>query len=140
MFRTKRFPTKKVVALVLLVLVVALAGYSFVRTFAKSEGTRTGLLFKISRTGYVFKTYEGQLHLGGSAMMSKQSVWDFSIKDKAVYEALQRYEGRQVKLFYKELVDAFMWQGNTNYIVYKVEPADFAPLPGATPMAQPAPQ
>ena len=127
MFRSKRFPIKKVVAIGLAVLLVVGAGYALVRTFTKSEGTRSGLLFKISRTGYVFKTYEGQLHLGGSAMMTPQSVWNFSIKDKAVYEELQKYEGAQVKLHYRQLVDAFMWQGNTDYIVYKVEPGPAVP-------------
>ena len=97
-------------------------GYYFWRTYPKSEGTRTGVLFKVSKKGYIFKTYEGQLHLGGSAMMTQQSVWDFSAKDNAVYQKLQQYEGKTVKCHYKELVNAFVWQGDTDYIVYDVEP------------------
>ena len=127
MFRSKRFPTKMVIAIAVALMLVVGGGYALVRTFTKSEGTRSGLLFKISRSGYVFKTYEGQLHLGGSAMMTAQSVWNFSIKDKAVYEELQKYEGAQVKLHYRQLVDAFIWQGNTDYIVYKVEPGPALP-------------
>lgn len=107
--------------IVLIGSVVAFTGYYFWRTFPKSEGTRTGQLFKVSKKGYAFKTYEGQLHLGGSAMMSPQSVWDFSVKNESVYSEMQQFEGKIVKCHYKELVDAFPWQGDTDYIVYKVE-------------------
>ena len=96
-------------------------GYFFYRTYTISEGTRTGMLFKISKKGVVFKTYEGQLHLGGSTILTTQSTWDFSVKDGAVYQQMQRFEGKNVKLHYMELVDAFPWQVDTAYIVYLVE-------------------
>jgi hypothetical protein len=97
------------------------AGYYFWRTYPKSEGTRIGVLFKISKKGYVFKTYEGQLQLGGAQMMTQQSVWDFSAKNAEVYQKLQDMEGKSVKCHYKELVNAFPWQGDTDYIVYDAE-------------------
>jgi len=102
-------------------LVVFMAGYYIYRTYTISEGTRTGTLFKISKKGVVFKTYEGQLHLGGSAVMTQQSVWDFSAANGAVYNTLQNYEGKIVKCHYKQMVHAFPWQGDTDYIVYEVE-------------------
>ncbi|MEY3194954.1 MAG: hypothetical protein RIQ78_1051 [Bacteroidota bacterium] len=54
-------------------------------------------------------------------MMTPQSTWDFSAKDAAVYSELQKYEGKNVKCYYREKVDAFPWQGDTDYIVYRVE-------------------
>ncbi|TNE61659.1 MAG: 6-phosphogluconate dehydrogenase [Bacteroidetes bacterium] len=102
-------------------LLVFGAGYYVYRTYTISEGSRTGTLFKISKKGVLFKTYEGQLHLAGSVMMSQQSTWDFSAKDGTVYEALQQFEGKNVKCYYRQKVDAFPWQGDTDYIVYKVE-------------------
>ena len=96
-------------------------GFFFYRTYTISEGTRTGMLFKISKKGAIFKTYEGQLHLGGSTILTTQSTWDFSVKDATVYQRMQQFEGKNVKLHYKEMVDAFPWQGDTNYIVYQVE-------------------
>lgn len=101
--------------------IVFCIGYYFIRTITKSEGTRIGLLYKISKKGIVFKTYEGQLHLGGSVMMTEQSIWNFSVKNAAVYQQLQNYEGKVVKLHYRELVHAFPWQGDTNYLVDQVE-------------------
>ncbi|MBK9151060.1 MAG: 6-phosphogluconate dehydrogenase [Saprospiraceae bacterium] len=100
------------------------AGYYFYRTYTLSEGTRSGVLFKISKKGKVFKTYEGQLMLAGSAILTKASTWDFSVKDAATYSQLQMLEGKHVRLYYKELVDAFPWQGDTDYLVYKAEEID----------------
>jgi hypothetical protein len=99
-------------------------GYYIYRTLPKKNNeVVSGTLFKLSYDGYVFKTYEGQLHLIGSSMITSQSTWDFSIKDKAVFEKMQNYVGKQVKLRYKELPEAALpWVGNTKFIVYEVEP------------------
>ena len=97
------------------------AGYFIYRNYTISEGTRTGTLVKISKKGVMFKTYEGQLHLAGSMMMSQQSTWEFSAKNAEVYKKLQQFEGKNVRCHYKQKVDAFMWQGDTDYIVYDAE-------------------
>lgn len=94
--------------------------YYFYRTYTLSEGTRTGMLFKISRKGKIFKTYEGQIQLAGATMMSKQSIWEFSVTNPHTYNDLQNLEGKNVRLHYREVVDAFPWQGETNYLVYDV--------------------
>lgn len=112
---------KRSLWLVLALLVVASAGYYVYRNYTISEGTRTGTLVKISKKGVVFKTYEGQLHLTGSMMMSQQSTWEFSAQNAAVYEKLQQFEGKVVKCHYKQKIDAFPWQGDTDYIVYDAE-------------------
>lgn len=110
--------------IMLIVAIVAGAGYYFWRTFTVSDGTRTGTVYKISRRGYIFKTYEGELQLAGTDMMTKQSVWTFSAKDGKVAESLRLLEGKMVTCYYRELEDAFPWQGDTDYIVYKVEEAN----------------
>ena len=102
--------------------IIGSAGYYFMRTYTVSEGNRAGLLFKISKKGVAFKTYEGQLHLGGSIQMSDQSVWNFSAKDADIYQKLQQFEGKNVSLHYNELVNPFPWQGDTKYIVDGVQP------------------
>ena len=71
-------------------------GYYIYRNYTISEGSRSGTLFKISKKGVAFKTYEGQLLLAGSQMMTTQSTWDFSAKDASVYSELQKYEGKNV--------------------------------------------
>jgi hypothetical protein len=56
-------------------------------------------------------------------MMTKNSIWAFSVKDRETYTEIQKYEGKNVKLHYKQLVDPFSWQGDTEYLVYMVEAA-----------------
>ena len=113
---------RRIAWIALILGIVSAIGYYFARTYTVSEGNRTGLLFKISKKGIVFKTYEGQLHLGGSIQMSPQSVWDFSAKDASIYQKLQQFEGKNVSLHYNELVNPFIWQGETKYIVDGVTP------------------
>jgi hypothetical protein len=113
--------TRRILWGLLILAIVGSTAYYFVRTYTVSEGSRTGLLFKVTKKGYVFKTYEGQLHLGGSVMMTEQSIWNFSATNDAVYQTLQKSEGKTVTLHYRQMQNAFPWQGDTDYIVYKVE-------------------
>ncbi len=113
---------KKTLMISLVALILFSISYYVYRTWTISDGTRTGKLFKISKKGVMFKTYEGELHLGGSQIMSASSIWPFSVKNESVYNEVQKLEGREVKLHYKQLVDPFVWQGDTEYIVYKAEP------------------
>ena len=105
----------------LIAALIFATGYYIYRNYTISEGTRTGILYKVSKKGVMFKTYEGQLLLAGSVMLTQQSTWDFSAQNSKVYEDLQKLEGKSVKCHYRQKVDAFAWQGDTDYIVYKVE-------------------
>ncbi len=111
----------------LILFLLALAGggaFVWVSSWTYSDGTRAGTLTKISKKGVVFKTYEGQLNLGGFQHDPEGisgNIWDFSVPKKDVYEQLQHFEGKQVKLFYKERYRAMPWQGKTTYFVYNVQ-------------------
>jgi hypothetical protein len=111
---------KKLAWMTILGLILFSTVYYFYRDYTVSEGTRTGLLFKISKKGKVFKTYEGQIQLAGATIMNKESTFEFSTEE-SVYQSLQMLEGKNVRLHYREKVDAFPWQGDTNYIVYQAE-------------------
>ncbi len=86
---------------------------------------------KLSRKGYVFKTYEGQLNLGmvinqdANAMASVNNIWEFSVskKDQAVIDSLENAitTGKRVRLHYREKYKALPWRGETVYFIYKVE-------------------
>lgn len=100
-------------------------GYLWVCNWTYSSGTRAGTLIKISRKGVVFKTYEGQLNLGGFRENADDgisgNIWEFSVWEEEVYRELQNYEGKQVKLHYREKYKSMPWQGDSNYFIEKVE-------------------
>ena len=111
--------------LILFLLAVVGGGlYFWVCNWTYSKGTRAGSLIKISYKGVVFKTYEGQLNLGGFQNNPNGvtgNIWEFSVWKDEVYEELQDYEGKQVKLHYRQKYKAMPWQGDTDYFIYKVE-------------------
>lgn len=119
--------TKKVLLFALLIGILVGTGYVvFNYTWTYSKGVSTGNLVKISKKGYLLKTYEGLQDVGGIRANEQGTVisnmWEFSVVDDQVYEQLQALQNNKVKLYYKQTRKAFPWRGNTNYFVYKVEP------------------
>jgi hypothetical protein len=112
---------KKILVILIFAGIASLTVYYFYRNWTVSEGTRTGILYKISKKGRIFKTYEGELMLGNSPMMTKESIWYFSVENKEVYQEMQQFEGKNVKVHYREKEDTFPWQGDTDYLVYDVQ-------------------
>lgn len=110
-----------------LFLILGFAAYIFICGRTYSDGFRTGVAIKISQKGFLFKTYEGELNLGGisqgdGTIMTK-NIWTFSVQknDTAVYNTIARNEGKQIRLHYKEVVKNFFWQSETAYFVNTVE-------------------
>lgn len=106
-------------------LVLFIILYFLYTNYTFSEGTRTGYLIKTSRKGYIFKTYEGQLNLGGFGTDKSTgligNIWNFSIDDVEMYQKIQSFEGEKVTVSYKEINNAMPWQGETNYFVYDIK-------------------
>ncbi|MEM6629279.1 MAG: 6-phosphogluconate dehydrogenase [Bacteroidota bacterium] len=107
----------------LVLLLLAILGGS-VAIFANfSDGYRVGRVIKLSRKGYVFKTWEGQLNL--EALSQDEGIWEFSVERgddeirNQIDEAVE--EGYRVKLYYKEKYFQFDWRGKTKYFIYNVE-------------------
>ena len=107
-----------------LVLVAVSVIYYFICGLTYSEGTRSGILTKVSKKGYLFKTYEGELIIGGlnegDGAIMPATVFKFSILDQKVYQQLETDQGRKVIVYYKEVIKNFFWQGETDYFVYQV--------------------
>lgn len=106
--------------LVIFGLLYVLTGWSY------SDGERAGTVSKFSRRGYVFKTYEGVLNVGGfsgeTGTLTPQ-YFDFSVKDEAVglkiTEAVKT--GQRVTLHYEEKILRLPWNGDTKYYITSVE-------------------
>jgi hypothetical protein len=116
---------KKILLYFSLIIVTAFAIFYLVCSYTYSEGTRAGLLIKFSRKGFLFKTYEGQLNIGGmqppTSTVGTNMLWDFSVNDSKVSEKMMECEGKYVSIHYKEVVKNFWWQGETKYFVTHVE-------------------
>ncbi len=107
---------------VVALIVIFLGIYIYINmVYTYSEGNRAGRLIKFSHKGYVFKTYEGELNLGGinntNGGVLINNIWLFSVADKAVADSLSQYEGKDIVLHYKEKMSALPWRGESKYIV-----------------------
>ena len=110
--------------LILLALIVAVLTYFIVTPY--SEGARAGTLVKLSKKGYLFKTYEGELSqtlvVGDLSSASANSkLWEFSVNanDTALLSKLNNalLTGHRVELNYEEKYIVFSWQGDTKYFI-----------------------
>jgi len=127
--RIKRKTTKFFKWLLIIFLIVSIGSFSFLYWGTYSEGSRSGMVVKISKKGWLFKTYEGQLNiLTFGATKSPNFVsesFEFSVERgnadliKALEEA--SLSGERVSLKYKERFIKFLWRGETVYFVTEVD-------------------
>jgi len=117
---------KKILLSILGIIVVVLAIFFFARySYTYSEGNRAGRLIKFAKQGFMFKTYEGEMNLGGVSNAANNSMmmnymWDFSVNDQSVADTLLKLEGREISVHYKQKMGKLPWRGDTKYIVDKV--------------------
>lgn len=111
-----------------LLFVLLLAGMGVLAFYyfgTYSEGVRSGVVVKISRKGYLFKTYEGQLNLMTFGAVRSQNLvsesFEFSVSSGQT-DLIKQLEqaslsGERVSLHYKERFGVFPWRGDTKYFV-----------------------
>ena len=118
----------KIIAWIVVILLLAGAGffyYKFMWVF--SDGTKTGELNSLTYTGYIWKTYEGEMILSGYGNKSasggavQSKIFKFSVADKAVAEELQQLTGQRVTVHFKEYKGTLPWRGYERAIVDVIE-------------------
>ena len=121
----------KIIALVVVLLLLVGAGFGYYKfLWVFSDGTKTGELNSLTYTGYIWKTYEGEMILSGygtkgSAGGSVQSkIFKFSVDDDAVAQELQQLTGQRVTVHFKEYKGALPWRGYERAIVDRIENAE----------------
>jgi uncharacterized protein YwgA len=118
--KKKMHPVKKFfLYVILLATVITSLYFTFVYYVPYSEGVRSGELIKISKKGYVIKTWEGEISQG----ISGAQVFKFSVMDNqpAVIDSLKKFQGNFVKVEYVERYRTFFWWGDTRHFITKVE-------------------
>lgn len=129
-----------------LLFLLVVFGVLFVLTgWSYSDGERAGTVSKFSRRGYLFKTYEGVLNVGGfsgeTGSLTPQ-YFDFSVKDDAVAQQITDAvkTGQRVTLHYEEKILRLPWNGETKYYITAVEVIGPPPSPYGTNPAYPGGQ
>ena len=135
----KRSRIKRFLLLWLAGVLVALAIWTVAAlNFTYSDGDRGGVLQKLSRKGWLCKTYEGELALYVVPGMAPE-IWEFSVRDEAVAKQLSGFVGERIQLHYAEHrgipTNCF---GETSYFVDRVTPAP-SPTPPVLPDASAPP-
>lgn len=124
------FKKRMIIGISALVLILSLIVY-FRYYFVYSEGTRVGILYKFSRKGTIFKTYEGEVMLPGIRNKYKESsmssnMFYFSVTDEALARKLMNSQGMEIELQYVYYNRPLPWRGDSyegekgQYIVEKL--------------------
>lgn len=113
----------------LLLLLGTIGVFSFAYWGSYSEGVRSGMVVKISKKGFVFKTYEGQLNLQTFGANKSPNIvsesFEFSVEGdrEDIIKVLEEasLSGERVSLKYVERLVKFPWRGETKYFITEVE-------------------
>jgi hypothetical protein len=93
----------KLIVLGLLVALLAVAGLWTAATlaFSYSKGERVGFVQKLSRKGWVCRTWEGELAMS-PVPGSPPQIFTFTVPDEVVAKKIAASEGKRVSLTYEE--------------------------------------
>jgi hypothetical protein len=133
---------RKVIFLSILFLLLFGAGYIYWFYYNSfSDGTRDGVLYKFSRKGNIFKTYEGEMVQPGLRSVQGGTIntnnFFFSVSDVKLADTLDKCIGKSVKVHYIQYRKSLPWRGenyngknqeNGQYIIDRVENVSEAQL------------
>ena len=131
MEKTTRKRVGAVIAWVIALVLLVGSGFGYYKfLWVFSDGIKTGELNSLTYTGYIWKTYEGEMILSGYGSKSssggtvQSKIFKFSVKDKAVAEQLRELTGQRVTVHYKEYKGALPWRGYERAIVDRIDNAE----------------
>lgn len=126
------------------VVIVLFAAYTWlVMSWSYSEGERAGYVQKVSKKGWLCKTWEGELALITMPGTVAEKFL-FSVRDEAVAQHINQSLGKRVSLAYEEHVGLpTSCFAETSYFVTGVkvidDPVPLAPAPAQAAPATPVP-
>jgi len=104
-----------ILTVVVLGLLTTGLGYLFL-TYTYSSGHRVGKLVKLSKKGFVPKTWEGTMDLGSG----DQLTWQFSVHKDEIGHELSKHSGKMVRLEFRELLWKVFYETKYDVIAWKV--------------------
>ncbi len=118
---------KKIFILISFLLLLIISSYVYYNYFfVYSEGSRVGILYKFSKKGTFFKTYEGEMVLpgikaGNSTTGMSTNRFQFSVANEELAEELMSKQGMELELHYLNYNKGLPWRGD----VYAPEDGQF---------------
>ncbi len=107
------------------ILLLLAAGYGlFIWKWVYSEGERAGFVQKLSKKGYVCKTWEGELTMVALPGAAPEKFL-FTVRNDAVAADINKHVGKKVALYYEEKLGLpTSCFGDTQYFITKVKPLE----------------
>lgn len=97
----RRFTIRLLAALIIFPS-IALAGWTWVTLkFVYASGDRSGYVQKLSKKGWLCKTWEGELAMANLPGAMPQ-IFEFTVRDEAVAQAITKSMGERVSLHYEQ--------------------------------------
>jgi hypothetical protein len=111
----------KVLLAIPIILVVVVALWIWVALgYTYSSGQRAGYIQKISKKGWLCKTWEGEIAMTPLPGATPQ-LFPFTVRSDSVAHLLEEYAGKQVSLTYEQHIGIpTSCFGDTEYFVTKV--------------------
>ncbi len=121
----KRFHVGRWIAGLILIPLVLVSLYTWLMlTWSYSSGERAGYVQKLSKKGWIFKTWEGELALATVPGVMPEKFY-FSVREDAVAEKINQTMGKRVALSYEQHIGLPVdWFGETEYFVTNVKPVE----------------
>jgi hypothetical protein len=112
----------KITIVIVLMAVLGFGGWTwFTLTYNYSDGERAGYVQKLSRKGWICKTWEGELALV-NLPGAMPEIFHFSVRDDGVAKRVQQSVGKRVALSYEQhLGIPTTCFGETEYFVVDIE-------------------
>ena len=107
---------------VFLMAVLGFGGWTWIAlTYNYSDGERAGYVQKLSRKGWICKTWEGELALV-NLPGAMPEIFHFSVRDDAVAKRIQDSVGKRVALSYEQHIGIpTTCFGDTQYFVVDIK-------------------
>lgn len=117
--KTRNPRKRKIIFIAISTVAVILVTVVYFRYyFVYSEGTRVGILYKFSKKGTFFKTYEGEMMLPGLRTKDtsnglSSNLFRFSVDDETLAKELMNSQGMELELHYTYFNRPLPWRGDS---------------------------
>jgi len=108
----------KIAIVVILMAMLGFVGWTwFTLTYNYSDGERAGYIQKLSRKGWVCKTWEGQLSMINYPGAAPE-IFHFSVRDEKMAKEIEAVVGKRVALSYEQHINVpTSCFGETEYFI-----------------------